>query len=293
MFKKFRLLMLLPIIGLTSCSQGGDEPKYHENGQGQKHSVELALSRATAGEFQAAEIDKFTVFVYKIERKGTSLFAEREVSVADGRVSMEFTLGDNFQTFLVANAKEVLDKESLETVKLRLDPASDKPVWASTPVRFASDKSTSTIPVTLRRMVSRVEFVPADAEADLASQSYFDRIDLTFGNIAGEYLIGSSTAIASDYTVSVTAANNYRAGFYTFETTALDDATLDMHYYKGAELVNQSDGVLETGVKYAANNRYTLKVPVLNESFTQGPWASAKSLGEKASIKATVIVSDL
>lgn len=291
MFKKFHNLLLLSLLGLVSCSQGADEPNPVPGPQNpaETHSVEMTLSRATRDEFAQAGIDKYTIFIYKNERKGTSLYAEKEVSVNDGSVSMEFTLGDNFQTFLVANAQNVTGKEALETVTIHLDPTSSRQVWISNPVRFASDKSVSQVSVTLRRIVSLIDFVPAETDAELASQSYFDRVDLTFNNVATSYQIATGTASATSFTASTDGARGYKASFYTFETSSLDDATLDINYYKGGNVVNTSAGALEVGTKFAANNHYTVTVPITSPSFTANPWgaATSRSLDAQAAISVT------
>ena len=42
-------------------------------------TVTMALSRAAASEFIQAGIQKFTVYVYKVERRGSALFMEKGV----------------------------------------------------------------------------------------------------------------------------------------------------------------------------------------------------------------------
>jgi len=290
MFKKFRNILLLSLLGLASCSQGADEPIPATGTEGNDgmHSVELAVSRATLDEFATAGIDKYTIFIYKIERKGTTLFAEKEVTANNEKVTMEFSLGDNFQTFLVANASNITGKESLETVAIHLDPASSKQVWMSTPVRFASDKSTNTVSVTLRRIVSLIDFVPAETDAELAAQSDFDRVDLTFGNVATEYMVGAGAAVATTYTATTDAARGYKTSFYTFETSALDDATLAINYYKGGNVVNTSAGILETATKFAAHPHYTVSVPLTSPSFIERPWST---LSCRANLPAAISVT--
>lgn len=274
MFKKPISILMLSLLWLTSCSQGDEPSQARPDESAPMHKVEMGISRAAQDEFLAAGIDKFTIYVYCNDRKNTSLYKEQEISVGSERFSLELPLGDNFQTFAVAGAT-VTDKESFETVSLQLDPAASRDVWMSTPVKFASDKSVSSVDLTLRRVVARVEFEPAETAAELAAQSSFDRLDLTFGGVATTYNVSKSCGTAADYSVSVNASTGYKAGFYTFETSTLDtEASLAIIYYKGGAQVNTSAGTLETGLKFAANNRYTVIVPVTSPDFMARPMSA-------------------
>ena len=71
----------------------------------------------------------------------------------------------------------------------------------------------------MRRVVSRLAFAAAendtpDGQALLASQTDFDRIDVTFKNAADAYLVSKMQAQLSEVTVSVDAASQY-GGPYT------------------------------------------------------------------------------
>lgn len=273
MSKKSTSILMLSLLWLSSCTQGTDEPVPSPGGEsGDTHRVEMTLSRAAGDDFAAVGIDKFTIYVYKIERKGTSLYKEQEVAVGQERFSLDLPLGDSYQTFAVAGNPTVTEKESFETIMLSIDPASDKEVWLSTPVRFTADRSVSSVGLTLRRTVARVEFEPAETEAELAAQTAFDRLDLTFNGISTTYRVSGGMGELTSFTATATADKGYKTGLYTFETSSLDqECTLDIIYYKGNEQVNTSAGTLETGIKFAANNRYTMSVPVTNPSFTARP----------------------
>ncbi len=52
---------------------------------------------------------------------------------------------------------------------------------------------------------------------------------------------------------------------------------LEITYLKGGAEVNKSAGALETGVKYAANNRYNMSVPVLVNDYVETPWTRSGS----------------
>lgn len=276
MFRKVTNLLCISLLSLTACTSGTEENELivdpATNDGGSTAKVDLVVSRAAIDDFNQAGVDRFTLLIYKAERKGTSLFAEKEIEVAAGNtVSMELALGENFSAIAVANA-QLSEKNSLETLTLTLDPASDKAVWVSSAVKFASDKSVSSVSLLFQRAVARVEFAPAETEAELAAQTSFDALELKFSNVATQYVVSEGRAIGTDYTVTTKADRAYTAGFYTFETSALDDeCLLDINYIKGGQVVNTSAGSLETGVRFAANNLYRMTVPVLNPGFTATP----------------------
>ena len=278
MSTKLTNLLLPGLVLLASCSQSpADEPKVPATGDGE-HSVELVMSRAAKDDFAAAGVDRYTVYVYKVDRKTAPLYLEKEVSIDDASVTLSLPLGENFKTFAVANVESVTGKELLETAELHLNPASDKEVWFGAVTSFSSDKSTNTVSLSLQRLVARVDFVPAETPVQLSEQNYFDRISLSFTNTAKSYMVSNGVATASTYTVETTAASGYKASFITFDTNALEgESLLDITYYKGINQVNTSAGSLETGVKYTSNNRYTMTVPVLANDFVTTPWTSATS----------------
>lgn len=290
MCKKLSNLLLLSLIGFASCTQAADEPvqQLTPDAPDGMHTVEMSLSRAAITDFEAAGIDKYTIYIYKIERKTSTLHTEKEVSVNDESVSLSLPLGEQFQAFAVANAGSVTGKETFETITLSIDPFADKAVWMSSPVKFASDKSVSTIALPLQRVVSRVDFVPAETPEELATQTSFDKLTLSFTNTAISYKVSGGVAEAYTLTAETDASKGYKASFYTFETSSIgEESMLDITYSKGGNVVNTSAGSLETGVRYAANNLYTMSVPVLSADFVQTPWTTMSRSPRKSVITVT------
>ncbi len=284
MSTKLSNLLLPGLLLLASCSQGeADDPQVPATGGDAEQTVEIVMSRAAKDDFAAAGVDRYTVYVYKVDRKTAPLYLEQEVSVDDATVSLSLPLGENFKTFAVANVASVSGKDLLETAQLHLDPSSEKEVWFGAVTSFASDKSTSTVSLAMQRLVARVNFTPAETEAELAAQSFFDRMSLTFSNTADSYMVNTGAATAASYTAEATSATGYKASFITFDTNALaEESMLDITFYKGAQQVNTSAGALETGVHYTANNRYTMTVPVLTNDFVATPWTSTSPLSRGA-----------
>ena len=297
MIKSLSKLMLGFAVILTGCSQGVDEAVADLDGGnagvgGQTSTVSMSLSRASAYEFASAGIERFTVFIYKVERRGTTLYKEAVVDVSNPVIEYEFPLGETYQTFAVANASSITDKEACETAMLHLD-TSDGNVWLASPVRFATDKSVTSVSLELRRVVSRITFTAAendtpDGQALLASQTDFDRVDITFKNVASSYLVSKLQAQLTDITLSADAASQYSATLYTFETrTANVNGALDLTYYKGGNVVNTSASELDVNTPYGSGSAYTLKVPVTDINYVADAWARS---GMPA---LTVSISDL
>lgn len=280
MCKKLSNILVLSLLGFASCTQAVEEPTQQPTPDvpDGMQKVEMSLSRAAIDDFAAAGIDKYTIYVYKTERKTSSLQSEQVVNLNDAAVSLNLPLGEQFRIFAVANTAAVTEKETFETVTLHLDPMSDKAIWMSSPISFASDKSVSKLDLVMQRIVSLVDFAPAETEAELAAQTEFDKLSLSFTNTSISYKVNGGVAEAYTMVAETDASKGYKASFYTFETSSLgEDSMLDIVYSKGGQQVNTSAGSLETGVRYAANNHYTMSVPVLSADFVQNPWASALS----------------
>lgn len=282
MIKKYSHLLLGGVLLLGACSQASEEPDAPAAGSSGAETVpvEFAITRAAADDFAAAGIEKFSIFVYKTERKTSQLYAEQEVSVDGGNFSIELPLGENFKAFAIANAVSVTGKESFETVAVTIDPAADSEIWLSAASAFASDKSVATVNLTLQRAVAKVEFAPAETSEELSAAG-FDELSLTFTNTARTMLIDGSKVENESLTLTTDAAHGFATSFYTFDTRANGEASmLTIDYLKAGQKVNSSAGALDTGVTYQSNYLYKMTVPVLNNSFVETPWnRGTRSLG--------------
>lgn len=295
---------LLPLaVALTGCSQGADEPTAPgQDADASRQKVEMTISRATADQLQAAGISKFTVFLYHVNRRqyipyedsANGIVFPLEFDATQGSATLNFPLGESYMTFAVANvdSEDIENPADFENVTVNIDPVAKTDVWISTPTRFSSDKSFSTLDITLRRMIAAVDFQAAETTADLTAAGDFDRLDLTFSDIATSYKVNGGTVEGSSLTLSVDAASDFKAGFTTFPTTTLENAsTLVIDYFKGADKVNTSASPLETSVKYEATRHYTMTVPVTQPDFVETPWRSASLVPAGARMKVTVDVT--
>lgn len=292
MHKKFLNLLLVSMLGLASCTTEAEDSAIN-GGLGaddETQAVEFALSRSTVTEFQNAGIENLTVLIFKVERKGTSFYAEHNVSVEQSAFRLEFPLGDTYQAVAIVNAATITGKDALENLTLTLDPVGAQPVWMSGVERFSSDKSVSALTLNLQRVVARVEFAPVETEAELSAQTYFDAIKVNVTSVADTYNVATGTAVIKSFDFTTDASKGYKVGFYTFNAAAAEeDALLDLTFYKGGQQVNNTPGALETGVKFLSNNRYSISVPVLSNDFVVAPWstpeeASARSASFNVSV---------
>lgn len=278
MIKNFSKLLLLCALTLASCSQGADEPAGGCTlpDAGETTTVTMALSRAAADEFQAAGISSIKILTYKVERTGSELVSNQDVTITGDNVEFPstFPLGENYRVVALANVRTLTGESTYETLTLGLDPLAMDDVWMSSATTFSSDKSTSRVILTLRRIVARLNFVPSETEADLQAQTDFDRMDVTYHNVGSQYLVSKSAAIASDVTVSADVANGFKSTIHTFETTGLgENATLGLEYYKNGEKVNESPSDLETATTFTAGRNYNLMVQITNADYQATPWA--------------------
>ena len=276
MHKKFLNLLFISMLGLASCTTEADDAVINggADADDETQAVEFALSRSTVTEFQNAGIENLTVLIYKVERKGTSFVTEYNLPVEQSAFRLDFPLGDTYQAVAVANASSISGKETLADLTLHLDPVADRPVWMSGVERFASDKSVSALTLTLQRVVARVEFAPVETEAKLSAQTYFDAINVNVTSVADTYNVATGTPEVKTFDFRTDASAGYKVGFYTFDCSkAEEDVLVDLTFYKRGQQVNNTPGALETAVKFAANNRYNITVPVLSNDFVVTPWS--------------------
>ncbi len=280
MCKIFNKAFLLGLLTLGACSQSQEAPQPPEGGETQ--SVSISMTRGVQDDFIAAGVENYTIYIYRNTKADKSLYSEQQVNANQSNVTINFSLGDNFKIFAVANAASVTGKEDFETMELHLNPQSDSQIWMTEVTSFTSDKSVTSLELSMQRLVARVEFAPAESEQELSDQKLFDTLNLTFTNTADTYKVSDGTVTTKNQDLVLTGATGYKGGFYTFSTVSADgDSMLEITYLKGGAVVNKSAGALETGVKYAANNRYKMSVPVLVDDYVETPWTRSGSSAKK------------
>lgn len=266
-----KLLVLPLLLCCCACSSESDDPWNVGGQQVEKGMVRMSLTRADGGNAFAEEgISEITIFVYHQLRTGTELLEAKTVSTDNDAIKFELPLGETYQTFVVAGAANVTGNETLETVQLHLTPTQQQDVWLSSVVRFASDKSVSNLNLTMRRMVAQVSFAPMESTEELAARNEFDKLQLTFTNVATTWQVKTGLPVVEDLKLTTTAAEGYHSSFRTFATG--ENAGMSIDYLKGDQVVNSSSSLLEVGTKYETSHSYELLVPITNSDYVTKPF---------------------
>lgn len=193
------VFLLGVMASLGACSQSKEEPQ-QPPASGETQTVSISMTRGVQDDFIAAGVENYTIYVYNNSRSDKSLFSEQQVSVNQNTVTLQFSLGDNFKIFAVANVASVTGKDNFETLELHLDPLSNSQVWMTEVTAFTSDKSVSNLEMSMQRLVARVEFAPAETAEELAAQTLFDTLQLNFTNTADTYKVCDGSVEMKDQT---------------------------------------------------------------------------------------------
>lgn len=295
--KKLMTFVFMSLLVLTSCSQAIEELAGQTSGQSQAarqtSTVTLNLTRSSEDGAGQADIKEVGIYVYQVERKKDSLVYAKTLQLGDGNLSVELPLGENLQTFVVANASSVTETDSLATVQINLNPACTDEVYISDIVSFKSDYTTSDVNVTLHRLVGQVVLKPTEDETTLASFGKFDKVDVTFTNLATSYKVQSKEVVVSDVTLSTDKSKGYQASAYSFPSAPAGTSTgVTYKMYQGTNLVNQTAALIDAGVVVESSKRYIINVPLTDEEYLQSAWeASAKGhtrAAKKSPVRVTV-----
>lgn len=273
--RHFSKFLLLPMLLLCACSSEDSEVDevLQQQDSSTVDNVMFRLTRADGVSTFADEgISEVTVYVYHQLRTGTELLESKTVAVDGSTLQYSLPLGESYHTFVVAGAATVADEATLEDVKLRLDPTAGGDVWLSPVVKFSSDKTVSGITLNMRRMNARVTFSPVESQEELSALAAFDKLRLTFGNVAATWLVKEGKAVQEDVVITTDEQQGYKAAVTTFATE--DKGGLYIEYLKGETLVNTSSSVLDVGTRYEASHSYNLQVPVTNSDYVSTPFGN-------------------
>ena len=144
-----RILFLL-FLTFFSCSQQVEDgwesdelPCEHET-----HPVSVSFSRASLETFTEEGITEIGIYAYLKD----SMVYGKNLSLNDGNLQIDLPLGENLQTFAVANADHLTDVDSLSKVVVYQDIYAEKQVYISDVVDLTSDYSVSNLSVELQYM---------------------------------------------------------------------------------------------------------------------------------------------
>lgn len=284
-----KLCVVSLFICFVSCTNGMNELDRleessfpSENSNMQSGLVNILLSRASLDGFAESGVTEISLFVYQKD----SLICGREYPVNEGDIQIELPLGEDLQTFAVANAGRIERTDSLSKVVVYLDESAQTEVYISDVIDFTSDNSQPSLFLELKRMVGRAILQPTDAKEDLHTQTWFDRMEVTFTNIGTAYKVAEGICVGQqNVTVSARKENDYVASVYSFPTKDTDEeggnvlspTSVTLAYYKNNTLVNRTLGELKTNIYFLPSHSYKVTLPVLEESYLDKPLAGSRS----------------
>lgn len=243
---------------------------------GQSRPVDISFSRANLDEFAELGIADVSLFVYRKD----SLIYGRNYSVDDEKIQIELPLGEELQTFAIANVDRIERTDSLSKTVIHLDESAQKEVYVSDIVSFTSDNSQPSLSLELKRVVGRAVLQPIEDVDALQSQTWFDRIGVTFTNVGTAYKVAEGKCVAQrDIVVSARKENGYSVSVYSFPTenaeteeeASLSPTAVSLEYYKNNALVNRTLGELKANVYFTASKSYNILLPVLEEGYLEKP----------------------
>lgn len=270
--KHLASLFLLSFLLCCSCTQQMDDewkPNEQLPNVPEKHPVSVAFSRASLETFAEQGITEIGIYVYLTD----SMVYGKNLPLSNGNLKVDLPLGENLQTFVVANAGHLVDADSLSKVVVYQDVYARKPVYISDVVGFTSDKSVSSLNVELKRLVGEAVFQPKETESELNAITRFDQLNVTFTNVAVGYKVKSKECILEDVTVSTNFSTGFGASVYSFPTVNGGSRTsIDVVYLKGGEEVNRIISPLDTGIGFEPSKRSTVHMKITDENYLDEPW---------------------
>lgn len=197
----------------------------------------------------------------------------KNLPLNDGNLQIDLPLGENLQTFAVANADHLTDVDSLSKVVVYQDIYAQKQVYISNVVDLTSDYSVSNLSLELKRLVGQATFQPRETADELNAITRFDQLNVTFTNVGVAYKVKTGACVQQDITISVDRAAGFSASVYSFPTINADLRTsVDVVYLKGGEEVNRTNSPLDTGIAFEPSKHSIVYMPILEEAYLQNSW---------------------
>ena len=248
-----------------------DEWKPHEQlpNLPETQPVGVSFSRASLETFAEHGITEVGVYVYL----QYSMVYGKNLPLNNGDLKVDLPLGENLQTFAVANADHLTDVDSLSKVVVYQDIYAQKQVYISNVVDLTSDYSVSNLSLELKRLVGQATFQPRETADELNAITRFDQLNVTFTNVGVAYKVKTGACVQQDITISVDRAAGFSASVYSFPTINADLRTsVDVVYLKGGEEVNRTNSPLDTGIAFEPSKHSIVYMPILEEAYLQNSW---------------------
>lgn len=276
--KHLMKLLFVPLLAFLSCTSQVDEN--WDNGElspdNEEPSSEIGLypvgvrfSKSSIETFAQEGITEIGIYVYMSD----SLIYGENRSLVHGTVEVPLPLGENLQTFVVANADEVTGADRFSTTVIRQKDNMQKPVYISEVIGFTSDNSVKSLNIELKQLMGQAVFAPEETEEEMNTITHFDALDVTFTNVGVAYSVKDEKAILENVTVRTNRSAGFSAFVYSFPTENNGSRTsIDVVYLKEGVAVNRTNGALDTGIVFKSSNRSIVHMEILNEDWVETEW---------------------
>lgn len=273
--KHFAKLLIVPLLAFFSCSQQMDD-LWEENEPPKSvelQSVGVCFSRASLETFAEQGITEIGIYAYLKD----SLVFGKNLPVNGGNLKVDLPLGENLQTFAIANASRMVDTDSLSKVTVYQDGDMQKLVYISDIIDFTSDKSVDNLELELKRLVGQALFQPTETADELNAITQFDQMDLTFTNVGIGYKVKSGECIQQNVTVKADRSTGFSVSVYSLPTLDGSSRTsIDVIYLKGNMKINRTNSHLDTSIAFEPSKRSVVYMPILEDAYLENPWTRTR-----------------
>lgn len=270
---KFSILLFLAFFSCTQQVEDGWESNELPQ-ESQTHPVDVCFSRASLETFAEQGITEIGIYAYLKD----SMVYGKNLPLNDGNLQIDLPLGENLQTFAVANADHLTDVDSLSKVVIYQDVYAQKQVYISNVLDLISDYSTANLDLELKRLVGQATFQPKETIDEINAITRFDQLNVTFTNVGVAYKVKTGECIQQDITISVDRAAGFSASVYSFPTVDADSRTsVDVVYLKGEEEINRTNSPLDTGIAFEPSKHSIVNMPILDDAYLQDAWTRSRT----------------
>lgn len=271
-------MLFVPLLAFFSCTSPVDEiwdgsNLSQDSGESSPetglHPVGVRFSKSSIAAFAEEGISEIGIYVYMSD----SLIYGEKQPLVHGAIEVPLPLGENLQTFVVANADEVTGADRLSTVTIRQKDNMQKPVYISEITGFTSDNSVKSLSVELKQLMGQAVFSPKETQEEMDAITRFDALDVTFTNVGVAYNVKDEKAVLGNVTVRTDRETGFSAFVYSFPTENNGSRTsVDVSYLKEGKVVNRTNGALDTGIAFKSAKRSVVHMEILNEDWVETKW---------------------
>ena len=237
--KHLMKLLFVPFLLFFSCTtqvdgvlNDGDLPQNNEDAsvEATLHPVGISFSKSSIAAFAEEGISEIGIYVYM---DGSLIYGEKQPLV-HGAIEVPLPLGENLQTFVVANADEVADADQLSTAVIPVESQEEM------------DGITQFDALDITFTNVGVAYSVKEEKAVLEDVTVRTNRESGFGA----------------YVYSFPTENN---GSRT---------SVDVAYLKEGVIVNRTNGSLDTGIIFKSSKRSVVHMEILNEDWVETEWES-------------------